>query len=48
MGLHDRDYMKDQGGEERGRRYENEAQEAKYGSFMAKCQRQNRKLIIVL
>ncbi len=47
MGLRDRDYMQDEGGEERGRRYDDEAREAQYGSFLAKRQKQNRKLIII-
>ncbi len=47
MGLRDRDYMQDEGGEERGRRYDHDAHEAKYGDFLAKPQRGNRKLIIV-
>ena len=47
MGLRDRDYMQDEGGEEKGRRYDHEAHEAKYGDFLTKRQGQNRKLIIV-
>ena len=47
MGLRDRDYMQDEGGEDRGRRYDDEAREAQYGGFLSKRQKQNRKLIIV-
>ena len=47
MGLRDRDYMQDEGGEEKGSRYDHEAHEAKYGDFLTKRQGQNRKLIIV-
>ncbi|HEY5915048.1 MAG TPA: hypothetical protein VJA21_31020 [Verrucomicrobiae bacterium] len=47
MGLRDRDYMQDEGGEERGRRYDHAAHEAKYGDFLTKRQRGNRKLIVV-
>ena len=46
MGLRDRDYMRDAGGEDRGRRYEDEAREAEYGSFQAKRQAQFRKLVL--
>ncbi|HWW01427.1 MAG TPA: hypothetical protein VNZ64_17150 [Candidatus Acidoferrum sp.] len=46
MGLRDRDYMQDEGAEERGRRYDKDADEAKYGDFHTKRQSQNRKLII--
>ena len=47
MGLRDRDYMQNEGGEERGRRYDDEAREAEYGSFRAKRQGQLRKLVVV-
>ncbi len=46
MGLRDRDYMQDDGGEERGRRFEEQAQEAEYGSSRAKRQAHLRKLAI--
>ena len=48
MGLRDRDYMQDDSGEERGRRYDDEVQEAEYGGFRARRQGQNRKLVIIL
>ena len=47
MGLRDRDYMQDEGGEEKGRRYDHEEHEAKYGDFLTKRQGQNRKVVIV-
>jgi hypothetical protein len=47
MGLHDRDYMQDEGGEQRGRRYDHDSHEAKYGDFLTKRQSQNRKLTII-
>ena len=46
MGLRDRDYMQDSGGEERGRRFDDEAREAEYGSFTAKRQKQLRKVAL--
>jgi hypothetical protein len=48
MGLKERDYMQDQGGEERGRRYDREADEARYGGFRSQRQAQLRKLVIIV
>ena len=48
MGLHDRDYMKDDDGEGRGRRYDDETQEAKYGEFRTKRQAQFRRAVIIV
>ena len=48
MALRDRDYMKDDGGEERGRSYDDEVREAEFGGFRARRQAQNRKLVIIL
>jgi len=49
MGLQDRDYMKGgPDGEDRGRRYDDEAREADYGEFTNKRQAQFRRGFIVL
>ena len=47
MALKDRDYMQDDDGEDRGRRYDDEAREAEFGTFRKKQQGQLRKLVII-
>jgi hypothetical protein len=47
MGLRDRDYMKGDDGEGRGRRYDDEARQAEYGDFRAKRQAQFRRTVII-